>query len=174
MNNKNLTNAFLVTLCCLLSFSVLADGIAINYGESTSKDKSPTRRASYVMVFDQLNQKLENSISIEAEASYFIFKNYYGDDLTGGSLTPMIRYFFPLESMNLYAGFGIGVAYIDQKSWGNRDLGDNWMFEDKLEIGNMFNQHSRLALSLMHYSNAGTNKYNDGTNIFFLGYSYLW
>ncbi len=126
----------------------------------------------FIMPLYQVDSNQE--ITLEIVAEYFNWQNHYGDDITGGGLTPMFRYSNDYGDFKLYASIGIGGTYADQIKWGNRDLGDNWMFVDTLELGGDWNKTHRLSISLKHYSNAGFNKQNDGVNIFLLNYGYFW
>lgn len=163
-----------------LSANSYADGILLSMGRSTTADESKANKIAYIYEVKQPWEFISNNnLYLEWEASYFVWENKYnsildGDDITGASLNPVFGYRIPYNNNEFYVRVGIGVAYIESKKWGNRDFGDNWTFEDKLEVGYSVNHNHHLGFSLTHYSNAGTNKYNDGVNIYSLNYSYKW
>lgn len=152
-----------------------ADGILLSVGQSTTTDENSAHKIAYIYDVEKPWSFIaNNNFYLEWEASYFIWENKYGDDITGGSLNPMFGYKLPYKNNEFFVRVGIGVAYIDQVRWGNRKLGANWTFEDKIELGYSVNNNHLVGLSLTHYSNAGTNKHNDGVNIYSLNYSYKW
>lgn len=158
-----------------LSMNSYADGILLSTGKSTTIDKNNVNKIAYIYEVDEPWSFIsENNLFLEWEASYFEWENKYGDDITGAAITPMFGYRFPYFNNDLYIRVGIGASYIDTLRWGNRFMGDNWNFEDKLEVGYSINRNNHLGFSLTHYSNANTNKHNDGVNLLTLNYSYKW
>ena len=159
----------------IISTQTLADGILIAAGNSTSKEHPKSKRIAYIYETDKSLYESENSrLTIDIEASYFNWQNNYGPDIDGGAITPYLRYVITQENISYFASFGIGITYIEETRWHNRKLGDNWLFEDKLEAGiELYNTH-RLSFALRHYSNADLHTNNDGTNLLSLNYSYHW
>lgn len=158
----------------ILPALAFADGFRVSYGESSAKLEPAVRMVAFNRHIKSLWDNENQQVSLELEAEYFIWENFFGDDITGGAITPMFRYQYQLNDYALYGSIGIGGAYADQIKWGNRDLGDNWMFSDTLEFGIQWKEAHRLSGSLKHYSNAGTNTDNDGVNIFLINYGYFW
>jgi hypothetical protein len=169
-----MNKAVVITLL-LLPLNSLADGFTISRGKSTSKDKSNTKSYAYIAETSiKLPYLSEHNFTLDIDITTHFWQNYYGPDLTAASITPMINYKFYKNEWQWLVRLGIGLAYVDQTRWGNREIGDNWVFEDKLEFGVMLAQKHRMTLSLKHYSNAATNSNNDGINILSLNYSYMW
>lgn len=171
---------FTALVLLTLSINSYADGILLSTGRSTTIDKNNVNKIAYIYEVDKPWAFIsDNNLFLEWEASYFVWENKYdvildGEDITGVALTPVFGYRIPYKNNNFYVRAGIGVAYIGTKKWGNRELGDNWTFEDKLEVGYSFDDQHNLGFSLTHYSNAKTNKHNDGVNLLSLNYSYKW
>lgn len=163
----------LILLC--YSYQVSADAISFARGQSTSIDKSNIKKYAYIL---ETNYNIpilrEYQLTLDIDFSGHFWQNLYGPDITAASAVPLIKYKIETPLGILVSRVGIGIAYVDQVRWGNRDLGDNWMFEDKLEIGIEITHKHRIALLLQHFSNAGLNKSNDGTNLLSLNYSYHW
>ena len=130
-----------------------ANSVYYSLGESTSKDKSNTRRLGVIVKPTvDLNLLDANSLSLQVDISYSTWQNFYGPDIKAGSIVPMLLYQKKNQSIHWFVRFGVGLAYINQTRWGNRDLGDNWIFENKFTVGfQPLNNHA-LALSLSHYS----------------------
>ncbi len=88
------------------------------------------------------------------------------------SYTPVLAYYRPLSQKHyiLFVEAGVGVALLTDTEFGRRDLSSNYQFEDLLGVGLLFGPESRhsLALRLMHYSNAGLKKPNNGMNLIFM------
>ena len=167
-------------LLTLISFSLFTipsfgDGILIAMGESTSKEHPKSKRLSYIYETKiKLFEDQSSSLTIDIEASYFNWQNNYGPDIDVGAITPYLRYKIDWGTISYFASLGIGVAYTEETRWHNRKLGDNWLFEDKLEAGiELYNTH-RISAVLRHYSNADLNNNNDGTNVLSFNYSYHW
>lgn len=164
----------------IIPFFTQADGILLSFGQSNTTDENKAKKIAYVYeVEEPWDIFKKNNFFINWEASYFTWENkYYSKhDFKGGALTPLIGYKFPLLGQDFYIRVGIGVAYVDQVNkipWGNRDLGDNWMFEDKIDLGVNIHKHHNISYSWTHYSNAGTNKHNDGVDIHSVNYTIKW
>jgi len=159
----------------LLSFPIKANGLLLSYGHSTSKDQSQVTKLGYVLEPSvDIAQSLGEGFSLEIEISTSEWENLYGPDIKVGSITPLLVYNTDFLSYPSFVRFGIGLAYINQTQWGNRSLGDNWIFEDKLELGFKLMKHHRIGMSLTHYSNGATNKNNDGTTLVSLNYRLHW
>ena len=154
---------------------VQAKGLYLSLGNSSSKDQQKTERFGFVhTVNPHVFDIADVPIQLSFDYSTSIWENLYGDDIKTASIIPMFSATFSNEHISYFVKFGIGLAYINQTTWGKRELGDNWIFEDKLEIGAELCLHHSLALSLSHYSNAATNNNNDGSNIFSIVYMYQW
>ena len=166
----------LLLLAVLIAQStVSAHSLYYAIGESTAKDRSDTKKLSLIYKPPTNIELLErNILYLTLDVSAASWQNLYGTDSKTGALIPMFNYPLRQQDQWWFIKFGIGAAYVDQTRWGNRRLGSNWMFEDKLEVGIRANPNHQITLSFSHYSNANTNKYNDGLNIISLLYQYNW
>ena len=165
----------LLLMLLLVQTAVDAHSIYYAIGESTAKDRSNTQKLGFVYK-PSVNMEwlTSNNLFITLDVSAASWQNLYGSDLKAGSFIPMFNYPLRQQDQWWFIKFGIGAAYVDQTRWGNRRLGSNWMFEDKLEFGIKINANHNVAFSFSHYSNANTNKHNDGLNIISLLYQYNW
>jgi len=147
----------------------------ISRGESTSKESPSTSRFGYILELDRRWQLTDSSyLNIEFEFAKFKWTNHYGPTIDGGAIIPILRYNSQIFQHPFFLALGVGGAYISETRWHKRKLGNNWLFEDKFELGTHFLDSHRLSFSLRHYSNADTNKDNDGTNILSVNYSFHW
>jgi hypothetical protein len=169
-------NILTITSAILLFSNIsYADGISISKGQSTSKDESNTKSYSYIFESDYtLPYFTELNLKIDLDVTVHFWQNLYGPDITAGSAIPMFTYKLRADGLHWFLRAGIGVAYVDQTIWGKRDLGNNWLFADKVDVGFELNKAHQFTLSLKHYSNAATNNSNDGTNIISINYTYRW
>lgn len=159
----------------LVSNICQADALTFGSGQSTSIDKSNTQKYGYIFETKyQFPYFIEQNLTFDFDLSAHFWQNLYGPDITAASLVPLVKYKIYTEYITIVTRIGIGIAYVDQIRWGNRELGDNWMFEDKIEIGVELTSNHRVALLLQHYSNAALNSKNDGTNLLSINYSYHW
>lgn len=159
----------------LLPIQSFADAISVGRGQSTSFDESNTKRYAYIIESKYVIPYFtEKQLTLDWDISTHFWQNLYGPDITAASIVPLVKYTIETHDITFVARFGIGIAYVDQTRWGNRELGDNWMFEDKLEIGVEVTAQHRVAMLFQHFSNAALNSKNDGTNIVSLNYSYHW
>ncbi len=165
----------LLYMLVFIFISPLSHGanVYFGYGESTAASKPNIKNIG-------LGYEFKNSFSIfnieniqpVIEVNYWRWENYDGD-IAGGSISPGLK--FPIQlPYDPYIKLSIGVAYIERVKWYARQLGDNWLFEDKLEFGVNINAYNTIALNLVHYSNAGLNKNNSGANILSLVYKLNW
>jgi hypothetical protein len=165
----------IVLLFLITTLNVHADGILFSKGKSSTIDENIADKIGYLYeVKNPWGDLVSSNLFLNWEASYFVWENKYGDDITGGAIIPLIGYSHKFMDKEFYIRAGVGVAYLDQTRWGNRHLGDNWTFEDKIDFGVNLHKHSNISFSLTHYSNAATNKNNDGVNIFSLNYTFKW
>ncbi|REL27414.1 acyloxyacyl hydrolase [Thalassotalea euphylliae] len=166
---------FLLLALTAVQTTVNAHSLYYAIGESTAKDKSNTQKLGFVYhPSTEIEFLADYNLFLTLDVSAATWQNLYGPDLKTGAVIPSFNYPSTQQDNWWYVKFGIGVAYVDQTRWGNRRLGDNWMFEDKLEFGIKVYRNHHMALSFSHYSNANTNKHNDGLNIISLLYQYTW
>nr|WP_282446602.1 acyloxyacyl hydrolase [Shewanella sp. 1CM18E] len=90
------------------------------------------------------------------------------------SLNPVFQYLWHFEPMSIFIELGIGAAYVENSIYLDRNLGSNWLFEDKIGMGVIVNEHHRIGLFFMHYSNADLASHNDGADSIGLSYGYIW
>ncbi|WP_372614015.1 acyloxyacyl hydrolase [Halomonas sp.] len=83
-------------------------------------------------------------------------------------VTPAVRYTFMGErEVFLEAGIG-GALFIDTRL-DARELSTSFQFEDRLALGLPW-ADGEISLALIHYSNAGIRRPNDGFETLMLGY----
>lgn len=114
----------------------------------------------------------------EGSANYIGIKGNHHDNLKGLSLAYVLHF----EKKDLfcnknvpYAEFGLGGALFDDNQIENRRLGSHGLFEIKMGAGMRFGTFKEYDLSykFIHYSNAYLKRPNDGININFIVFSYL-
>ena len=73
-----------------------------------------------------------------------------------------------------FAGLNLGLSYVDEKDFLGRELGSHILIFSRGDLGLRFGDNFRHSLSvqLTHYSNARTNKKNDGLNNVGLAYGF--
>ncbi|WP_244287549.1 acyloxyacyl hydrolase [Vreelandella nigrificans] len=91
-----------------------------------------------------------------------------GDDNAAWTLTPALRWSFAGER-GVFAEAGIGAALFLNTRHEERHLSTAFQFEDRLAFG-MALGRGELSASLIHYSNAGIKRPNNGFEILSLGY----
>ncbi len=90
------------------------------------------------------------------------------------SINPVFQYQWHFEPVSVFIEAGIGVAFVSETRYLDRNLGANWLFEDKLGVGVIINRHHRLGVFFMHYSNADLASHNDGADSIGINYGYIW
>jgi lipid A 3-O-deacylase len=93
-----------------------------------------------------------------------------GDDNAAWTLTPALRWTFAGEH-DLFAEAGIGAALFLNTRYEDRHLATAFQFEDRLAIGVPLGR-GELSASLIHYSNGGIKRPNDGFETLTLGYRF--
>ncbi|MEC4725104.1 acyloxyacyl hydrolase [Shewanella sp. D64] len=96
------------------------------------------------------------------ESAYHHWQDFLYDDKNGGSITPSLKYQLHFQYLSLYLEIGIGATYLENQYYGDRNMGSNWQFEDKLGVGIVLFDHHQLGFSYIHYSNANLADNNDG------------
>ncbi|TVP52533.1 MAG: acyloxyacyl hydrolase [Halomonas sp.] len=91
-----------------------------------------------------------------------------GDDNAAWTLTPALRWTFA-GKRGVFAEAGIGAAVFMNTRLESRSLSSAFQFEDRLAFGMRLGS-GELSASLIHYSNAGLKRPNDGFETLSLGY----
>lgn len=115
-----------------------------------------------------------NNIDVNLEFAYHHWQDFLYDDKNGGSITPSLKYQLHFQYLSLYLEIGIGATYLENQYYGDRNMGSNWQFEDKLGVGIVLLDHHQLGFSYIHYSNANLADNNDGLNAIGFSYGYFW
>jgi len=110
--------------------------------------------------------------SAYADASWNLWRDA-GEDLQALALSPVLRFDFANGPGGLipYLEVGIGAAYLTQSHLDEQRLGTRFQFEDRAGLG-MRSQQWDLALRVMHYSNGGIKKPNDGFSMVMVNLGY--
>lgn len=87
-------------------------------------------------------------------------------DLNGNAvvaITPVIRKSLGrVLSMPVELEFGIGVGLLENRHFGQKDLGSKFQFEDRLGVRMQLSSGVSMSLRYMHYSNGGITESNPG------------
>lgn len=86
------------------------------------------------------------------------------------SVSPVFVYEFNGERVKPYIEAGIGVAAFRHTRIESRNLSTALQFEDRLGVGLRL-RNQTLGLRVIHYSNAGIKKPNDGIEMYSIHYS---
>mgnify|MGYP001828738922 FL=1 len=91
---------------------------------------------------------------------------------TAISLSPVLTYNFKTAGkLEPFVEFGIGLAWVSEKSVGLRETGSHFQFEDRVGAGFRSGPHD-WTLRYIHYSNAGFEEPNDGLDLLMINYGY--
>lgn len=85
------------------------------------------------------------------------------------SLSPVFVYEFNGVGVKPYIELGVGVAAFKNTRVENRRLSTSFQFEDRLGVGLRF-QRQAVGVRVIHYSNGGLKKPNDGIDAYSLHY----
>jgi len=105
------------------------------------------------------------------EFSYIHWELWLQGQNTGWAVNPVFRYVLPEKGYYYFFDAGIGVTKLAHSGFEKRDLGSQWLFEDKIAAGVGFGKHFELALSWVHYSNANLASANDGVSMLGVNYT---
>lgn len=117
----------------------------------------------------------------EGSANYISTKKNHGNNqshIKGLSLAYVLHFekkdSFCMQNMP-YAEFGLGGALFDRNVIADRRLGSSGLFEIKMGAGMRFGEFKEYDLSykFIHYSNAYLKRPNEGLNLNFIIFSYL-
>ena len=100
-----------------------------------------------------------------AQVSYsYMWHDYRGEDQTQHiwELKPIVRWYPRSEAQGLFGEAGVGVAYLDERSFGRIDLSTNLNFSLHFAAGYTLNSGDTLSLRYSHFSNGYTNTPNPG------------
>lgn len=73
-----------------------------------------------------------------------------------------------------FVDIGIGAAYLSDQEISTRNLGSNWLFEDRLGAGMLLGprQQYEIGYRLVHFSNGYLAQTNQGINFHFVIFGY--
>ncbi len=87
-------------------------------------------------------------------------------DLNGNAvvaITPVIRKSLGrVLSIPVELEFGIGVGVLENRHFGQKDLGSKFQFEDRFGVRMQLSSGISMSLRYMHYSNGGITESNPG------------
>lgn len=87
------------------------------------------------------------------------------------SFSPVFVYQFHGQRLRPFVEFGIGVSLFSKTRVGERKLGSAFNFEDRIGIGLILDDGSRIGLRAIHYSNADIKQPNMGIESFAFFYT---
>ena len=168
-------------LLCIGNFTYAIDGISIGYGRGVSGIK-PLRIGIQKSWHKQwLQDHLWNCKGYWELSAYYMKSNQsmvpYNNKLTIVALTPVFRLYRTepiLRNKDLYVELAVGIAQASRRVLGNRNLGINFQFEDRLGIGARFGKNKQFDLGyrFIHFSNAYLSKKNHCINLHMLYINY--
>ncbi|WDE11869.1 acyloxyacyl hydrolase [Thalassomonas haliotis] len=176
--NKFLSRYFLIfATYCFSCIYAYADnhggtfGLHFSNGKETGNSDIMQR---YTLTWSFNKKWLESNrgyLTGRWEFSHTRWQLYLQEDNTGWALNPVFRYVLPAKNVYYFFDAGIGVIKLAHRGFEQRDLGSEWLFEDKLSAGVGFGERFELALSWVHYSNANLASVNDGASMFAVNYA---
>ena len=176
VNRCLVTKFFLIINFVITLFATshaLADyGVNLALGRQMGREPE-MNRYSFIKTLDVKWYETSNSyLTVYLDFSFLYWHATMQDDIQGASFNPSFRYVWLKQNNHYFVDFGIGVARLSDVTFQKRNLGSNWLFEDKFAIGINFNGKHEIALLAIHYSNGSTNINNEGTNMAAISYSY--
>jgi lipid A 3-O-deacylase len=84
------------------------------------------------------------------------------------AIAPVIRYLFDqYYLLTPYFELSIGVGYLTQTHFAQRNLGMHFTFQDQLGLGLAFGKEQQISMGAhaLHYSNASLSRHNGGITI---------
>lgn len=99
-------------------------------------------------------------------------KGRYDKNVSSLSFSPVLTYNFYTDSGIVpFIEAGIGIAAFSKTKVGDRNLGSSFNFEDRFGFGVQFGVHT-VGARVIHYSNAGIKRPNEGIESYSVYYSY--
>jgi Lipid A 3-O-deacylase (PagL) len=100
--------------------------------------------------------------------SHLTTNTSYNSSINIYSMAPVVRYTFDRRGLvSPFFELSIGLSYLNQTRFQNRNLGIHFAFQDRLGIGALLGQTENLLLGVhaVHYSNAHLSSHNSGITI---------
>ncbi|HEY8569028.1 acyloxyacyl hydrolase [Microbulbifer sp.] len=100
-----------------------------------------------------------------AQVSYsYMWHDYRGRDQKQNiwEVKPVVRWYPRREAQGFFGEFGIGAAYLDERSFGQIELSTNLNFALHFATGYTLQGGDTLSLRYSHFSNGYTNTPNPG------------
>lgn len=172
-------NRILVALMVLLSFLIQtlpiptfawSEGLSLSIPVVT-KDPDDLHGASGTLWYDS-----EILIWRQFHLFYdFVAAHYWVSGVTDTyrtinifAVSPVFRYLFKEHfGVTPYFDLSIGVSYLSQTRFANRNLGMHFAFQDRGGLGILFGSQQQFGLGahIVHYSNASLSSNNSGITI---------
>jgi len=145
--------------------------------------KEPPQLRGFQMMFNYDPQKYQwRKFNVYFDGGFTYFyqtSTSYHSVINIYSLAPVIRYTFRRRGPVLpYLELSIGMAYLNQTRFEDRNLGIHFAFQDRMGIGAMLGHSDQYTLGIhaVHYSNAHLSAHNSGISVplvLDLGYRFL-
>ena len=161
-----------IAIWCLIVNVAIASEFSVSLG-STGEGEI-TQRLSYMRTWD--NRWFDSSMGHLSGAwdmgyTHWL-KGSYGHSAHALSLSPVLIYLFHTKSRyQPFVEFGVGVSFFNTTKVGSQKLGSSFNFEDRIGAGIKVGGH-RFGIRIIHYSNLGISKPNQGIESYALYYNY--
>ncbi|BCV67728.1 hypothetical protein TUM17387_30870 [Shewanella carassii] len=149
--------------------------VAINYIHEEGQAKGS--KLAYKLYPDPLKPISGNfELPLEASINFWEYGENNQHDVNHLlTISPILR--DPLtrgQWLDFYLEAGIGFALLDDSQFAGKDVGSHYQFEDRLGFAFKFGRERQqtVAITYLHYSNAGLSKPTLGLDFVNLAYSY--
>jgi hypothetical protein len=168
MDRSKLSLLTFLSIPCLC-FATPQFGVTGSY-VVTPKDPSSLRGYQLMLSYDPAKFQWRTfNIFFDGGISQFRVTNDTPyRNMTIISAAPVIRYTFkPRGFVKPYLDISIGVGYLSNTKFDDRNLGIRFTFQDRIGIGVLFGKCDEFSLGIhgVHYSNAGLAPHNSGITI---------
>ena len=163
---------YFVLALLLASGSCLAQA---HYGANisvpiVSKEPSPTRGFQLMLNYDpQLFQWRQFNVYFDGGFSQFHqTQTPHNSTISIYSIAPVVRYTFKRHGAILpFFELSVGISYLNQTRFANRNLGIHFAFQDRLGVGALLGGAEKFSLGIhaLHYSNSHLAAHNSGISL---------
>jgi hypothetical protein len=160
------------SILSLISYTAVATyGVEFAYGDGTNNTHAYRFGIQRAWSLDNLTPN-KRKIRGYWDAS-FTRVNCSLNHLEAYAIAPVLRIPFRVV-LNWYVDLGIGISYVSNQVIAARNLGSNWLFEDRAGVGTLLGgrQQYEIGYRFVHFSNAYTAQKNQSLNLHLLVLGY--
>ena len=168
LRSKILVAAFLLNSSCLVHAEAPSYGAQLSLPVAATEPNNAHGAQLFLNYDPQSIQWRQFNVYFDGGFSHFYVNTAHNSTINIYSIAPVVRYTFKKHwQLHPYIELSIGLAYLNQTRFEDRNLGIHFAFQDRMGVGTTLGPSEKFTLGVhsVHYSNAHLSEHNQGITI---------